>query len=59
MNLPTPSTVVGKLVLRAVLVAVVAAVGFLVKQPEVAAGSGYYLVLKLIYDVLNKNTPTV
>lgn len=59
MNLPTPSTVVGKLVLRAALVAVIAVVAFLMKQPEVAAGSGYYLVLKLIYDVLNSNTPAV
>lgn len=59
MNLPTPKTVVGKLVLRVVLVAVVAVLGYLVSQPEVATGGVAYLVLKSVYDFLNSNVPNV
>lgn len=54
-NLPTPKTAVGKFVLRAGLVALIAVLGLALNQPEVAQGSLVYLIIKGIYDTLNSN----
>lgn len=58
-NLPTAKTVVGKLAIRCALVAVVAVLGFLLSQPELAQGSVAYLVVKTAYDFLNNNVPNL
>ena len=59
MNLPTPKTALGKMALRIVLVGVIAAVGYALKQPEVVSGGMAYVVLKTVYDVLNSNVPNL
>lgn len=59
INLPTPKTAIGKMALRVVLVGVIAALGYVLQQPEVVSGGVAYVILKTIYDVLNSNTPTV
>lgn len=59
MNLPTPKTVVGKLILRVAVVALVAGLGYLLNQPEVAVGGVYYFAIKTLYDFLNSNVPNL
>lgn len=56
-NLYTPKTVVGKAVLRLVLVAVVAVLGYVVSNPDLVGGGVVYLVVKTVYDLLNSNVP--
>lgn len=57
MKLPTPQTALGKAAMRAVLVAVVAGIGYLTQDPAVAQGGLLYFVLKTTLDVLNSNVP--
>lgn len=59
MNLYTPKTAVGKLVLRLAIVALVAVLGVLVQDPSVAQGGVAYLIIKTAYDLLNSNVPNV
>lgn len=59
MNLFTPKTVVGKLVLRLAIVALVAVLGYLLQDPSVAQGGVAYLIIKTAYDLLNSNVPNV
>ena len=59
MNIPTPQTALGKAAVRALLVAVVAAIGYLVQDPAVAQGGLLYFVLKTVLDVLNSNVPNL
>lgn len=59
LNLPTPKSAVGKLVLRLVIVAVVAVLGYLVSNPDLVGGGIVYLVVKTLYDLLNANTPNL
>lgn len=58
MNLPTPNTVIGKAIERALLVALVAFLGALLNNSGVSEGSLLYFGLKTAYDLLNANTPT-
>jgi hypothetical protein len=59
IKLPTPKSAVGKFVLRAVLVAVIAGLGYALSQPELASGGVAYLVIKGLYDLLNSNVPNL
>lgn len=59
MNVPTPQTALGKAAVRALLVAVVAAIGYLVQDPAVAQGGLLYFVLKTVLDVLDSNVPNL
>lgn len=59
MNLPTPKSTIGKLVLRLGIVAVIAVLGALLQDPSVAQGGILYLVIKTVYDLLNSNTPNL
>lgn len=58
-NLPTPKTALGKLALRAVIIAVVAGLGYVLQQPEIGRGGVLYLVVKGAYDFLNGNIKNV
>jgi len=59
MKLPTPKTALGKAAYRAVLVAVVAGIGVLLKDPSVGQGGILYFALKTVLDVLNSQVPNV
>jgi len=59
MNLPTPKTTIGKLVVRLGIVAVIAVLGALLEDPSVTQGGILYLVIKTVYDLLNSNTPNL
>lgn len=58
-KLPAPKTALTKLALNVILVGVIAALGYYLKQPEVVQGGMAYVILKAVYDILNSNTPTV
>lgn len=59
INLPTPKTAIGKMALRIILVGVIAALGYALKQPEVVQGSMAYVIVKTVYDILNANVPNL
>lgn len=55
MKLITPATTLGRAAERAVFVALVAGLGYLLKDPAIGQGGTAYFVLKTVYDLLNSN----
>jgi len=59
MNLPTPRTAVGKMAYRASIVAVIAGLGYVLKDPSIGQGGLAYFVIKSIIDLLNSNIQNI
>lgn len=58
-NFPVPKTTLGKAAERAVVIAVVAGLGYLLQDPAVGQGGLAYFIVKTIYDLLNSNIKNV